>query len=171
MSYNVPEGSADLEYAPEGGVYVPNKDGVTTWFNGDVYSVKLTGEQTGGNVGLVVATVPPGGGPPPHVHGHTDETFYVVDGELDFLDVDKTFTVAAGDVVFLPRGRVHRFYNPGLLPAKLVFVYTPGGVEGVFAEGGDEPQPGVQVQPWPPERIDERLINLLAAHDTTVPPQ
>jgi hypothetical protein len=33
-------------------------------------------------------------------------------------------------------------------PAKLVLIYTPGGAEGMFVEGGDKPQPGVQVQRW-----------------------
>ena len=68
MTYNVLEDSVDLEYAEKGGVYVPNKGRVTTWFNGDIYSVKLTGQQTGGQLGLVEAAVPPGGGPAPHVH-------------------------------------------------------------------------------------------------------
>jgi quercetin dioxygenase-like cupin family protein len=72
----------------------------------------------------------------------------VVHGELEFLDGDKAFTASAGDVVFLERGTVHRFHNLGIQPARLVFVYTPGGAEGLFAEGGDEPQPGIQVQPW-----------------------
>ncbi len=36
MTFNAPEGSPDLEYARKGGVYVPNKDGATTWFNGDL---------------------------------------------------------------------------------------------------------------------------------------
>ena len=31
------EGSVDLEYPNNGGMYVPNKDGVTTWFTGDIY--------------------------------------------------------------------------------------------------------------------------------------
>jgi mannose-6-phosphate isomerase-like protein (cupin superfamily) len=171
MTYSVPEGSVDLEYAKKGGVYVPNKGGVTTWFNGDIYSTKLTGQQTGGQIGLVEATVPPGGGPAPHVHERTDETFYVVNGELEFLDGDKTFTASAGDVLFLPRGTVHRFRNPGIQPAGLVFIYTPGGAEGLFVEGGDEPRPGVQVQPLGPERLDERLLGLLARYDTGLPPQ
>jgi mannose-6-phosphate isomerase-like protein (cupin superfamily) len=171
MTYSVPEGSVDLEYGKKGGAYVPNKGGVTTWFNGDIYSIKLTGQQTGGQIGLVEATVPPGGGPAPHIHERTDETFYVVNGELEFLDGDKTFTASAGDVVFLPRGNVHRFHNPGVQPARLVFIYTPGGAEGLFVEGGDEPQPGVQVQPWGPERIDERLLGLLVKYDTGLPPQ
>jgi hypothetical protein len=58
MTYSVPEGNVDLKYAKKGGVYVPNKSGVTTWFSGDICSVRLTGQQTGGQIGLVEATVP-----------------------------------------------------------------------------------------------------------------
>ena len=32
---------------------------------------------------------------------------------------------------------------------------------GLFVGGGDEPKPGVQVQPWGPERLDEHLLRLL----------
>ena len=171
MTYSVPEGSVDLEYSNNGHVYVPNKGGVTTWVAGDIYTTKLTGPQTGGQIGLVEGTVPPGGGPAPHVHERTDETFYLVQGELEFRSGDKTFTASGGDVVFLPRGIVHGFHNAGIQPAKLVFIYTPGGAEGLFVEGGDEPQPGVQVQPWGPERLDERMLALLAKYDTMPPPQ
>jgi hypothetical protein len=51
----------------------------------------------------------------------------------------------------------------------MLFFYTPGGAEQLFVEGGDEPQPGVQVQPWGPERIDERLLSLLDKYDTQLP--
>jgi hypothetical protein len=47
------------------------------------------------------------------------------------------------------------------LPTRMLFLYTPGGREGVFVEGGDEPQTGVQVPPWGPERIDESFLELL----------
>jgi uncharacterized cupin superfamily protein len=30
--------------------------------------------------------VPAGGGPPPHIHRNEDETFYVLEGEVEFLD-------------------------------------------------------------------------------------
>jgi quercetin dioxygenase-like cupin family protein len=154
----------------EGGAYVPSGSGVTTWFNGDIYSTMLTAEQTGGQIGLVEATVPPGGGPAPHRHERTDETFYLIDGELEFLRGDSTFTASAGDAVFLPRGVLHRFCNPGIRPAKLLFIYTPGGAEGLFVEGGDEPVPGVPIPPWGAERIDQRLLGLLAKYDTLLPP-
>jgi hypothetical protein len=68
------------------------------------------------------------------------------DGVATWFTGDKTFTASGGDVDFLPGGTVHRFHNPGIQPAKVVFIYTPAGAEGIFVEGGDEPRPGVQAQ-------------------------
>lgn len=170
MSIQLPNQSPASEPASGSGLHVPSRAGTTTWFNGDIYTVKLTRGASSGALGVVEAIVPPGGGPAPHIHRDTDETFYLVDGELEFLSDDKTLTAATGDLVFLPRGTVHRFFNAGLYPAKMLFMFTPGGAEGLFVEGGDEPRPGVQVQPWGPERIDERLLGLLEKYDTALPP-
>jgi mannose-6-phosphate isomerase-like protein (cupin superfamily) len=151
-------------------LHVPAGGGITTWFNGDILAIKLTAGQTGGALGLIEATCPPGGGPVPHVHQQSDETFYLVSGSLEFLQGDQLLTAGTGDVVFIPRGMTHRFHNPGIQPANMVFIYTPGGPENLFIEGGDEPQPGVQVRPWGPERLDEHLMSLLAKYDTALPP-
>nr|WP_221383030.1 cupin domain-containing protein [Actinoplanes polyasparticus] len=153
------------------GLHVPQDRGTTVWFNGDILTVKLTRDQTAGTVGLVKAAVPPGGGPAAHSHMHADETFYLIDGELEFLKGDRVFTARAGDAVFIPRATRHRFKNVSLTPASMLFFYTPGGAEGLFVEGGDQPVPGVQVQPWGPERIDDRLLSLLDKYDTQVLPE
>src|SRR5262249_21410734 len=50
----------DPRYTTSGAVYVPARDGLTTWFSGDVYTIKASRESTGGSLGLVEATVPPG---------------------------------------------------------------------------------------------------------------
>ena len=170
MTFLTQDNNSGQGYPRSKGLHVPARGGVTTWFNGDIYTAKLTAEQSYGMLGLVEASVPPGGGPAPHVHANTDETFYLIAGELEFLDGERVFTAGAGDLVFCPRGNTHRFVNTGLHPAKLLFMYTPGGAEGLFVEGGDAPQPGVQVQPWGPERIDERMLGLLAKYDTGLPP-
>lgn len=146
-------------------IHIPARGGVTTWFNGDILTTKLTAADTNGALGLIEATCPPGGGPAPHVHRNSDETFYLTSGELEFLQGDRVVTAGAGDVVFCPRGITHRFYNPGIQPARMVFIYTPGGPEGLFIEAGDEPVPAVQVQPWGMERLDEHLLSLLPKYD------
>ena len=43
-------------------IHIPARGGVTTWFNGDILTTKLTAGQTSGALGLVEATCPPGGG-------------------------------------------------------------------------------------------------------------
>lgn len=147
-------------------LHVPDGEGITKWFSGDVYTVKVQAASTNGSLGAIVASVPTGGGPVPHTHPAHDETFYLLSGELEFLDGEETFVAGPGDLVFVPRGNQHRFKNTGLHPAKMLFFYTPGGVEQVFVEGGDEPTPGEQVPNWGPERFDAAMLDLLKKYGT-----
>jgi glyoxylate utilization-related uncharacterized protein len=78
-----------------------------------------------------------------------------VSGELELLTSDRIFTACSGDFIFVPRGNRHRFRNTGLHTAKLLFMYTPGGVEELFVEGGDEPQPGVAPPAWDMKRFKQ----------------
>ena len=166
MSFSLPGENTDWRYTKRGSVYVPAHQGVTKWFSGDVYTVKISAADTNGSLGLIEASVPPGSGPVAHAHAEQDETFYLLSGELEFLDGDETFMARPGDLVFVRRRIRHRFKNIGLHPARMLFMYTPGGTEGVFVEGGDEPQPGVQVQPWGPERVNASFFELLARYGT-----
>jgi mannose-6-phosphate isomerase-like protein (cupin superfamily) len=88
---------------------------------GDVYTVKVSATTTNGSFGFIEASVPPGAGSIAHVHRRTDESFYLVSGELEFLDGDRTFTARSGDFIFVPRGNRHRFTNTGLHTTKLLF--------------------------------------------------
>ena len=63
-----------------------------------------------------------------------------------------------GDIVHIPRHVKHRFTNTGYRTAEMLFLYTPGGVEGMFVEGGDEPRPGVQVEHRGQERFMTEFI-------------
>ncbi len=49
---------------------------------GDVYRFLATGEETSGKYAQWEANVPPGGGPPPHVHSREEEGFYILEGEI-----------------------------------------------------------------------------------------
>jgi quercetin dioxygenase-like cupin family protein len=139
-----PVDPSDPRYTKRGALHVPAGEGRTIWLVGDVYSVKATAAQTGGLLGFLDASVPPGGGPEPHAHNDQAETFYLLSGELEFLDGDRTFTAVAGDFVHVPAGIRHRFKNKGTHTAKMVFMFTPGGPEEAFVEFCNPAQPGEQ---------------------------
>lgn len=115
--------------------YVPAGTGRTYKSPVDQVTFLLTGEQTGGAFFMAEATVPPGCGNPPHIHGREDETFYVQQGTLTVHVGDKTLNASPGDVVHLPRGIAHCFQNNGNVDAKVLVVVEPAGFEKFFEEG------------------------------------
>jgi mannose-6-phosphate isomerase-like protein (cupin superfamily) len=163
-----PESGGHLS-APGDGLHIPATGGISRWVFGDTYTMKLTGELTNGSISLIEASVPAGGGPVPHTHANEDEIFYLQSGELEFVSGERAFTAGPGDVVFIPRTTVHRFRNPGIRPATMLFMYTPGGAEGIFIEGGDEPVAGQPAQMWGPERLPP-LADLLVKYGIEVVP-
>jgi len=112
----------------------PSASGPAFWGPGDSYRFLITGAESGGAYFAMEAIVPPGGGPPPHIHRNEDETFYVLDGELEFLLGDRILMGRAGDFVNVPRGTVHRFRNAGTARARLLLTFTPAGIERFFEE-------------------------------------
>ena len=112
----------------------PSGTGRAFWGPGDHYTFLVTGEESGGAYFAMEALVPPGGGPPPHIHRNEDETFYVVEGEVDFLLGDETLTAGVGDFVNVPRGSVHRFHNSGTATMRMILTFTPSGIEKFFEE-------------------------------------
>ena len=105
----------------------------------DAMTLKATGEQTGGSIGLIEATTPPGAGPPRHVHYSCDELFYVLEGQFLFLVGDRQFSGPPGTFVFIPRGTVHAAKVVGSEPGKVLVSYVPGGQELSFEEFGRLP--------------------------------
>ena len=97
-------------------------------------TLKATSEETGGSVGFVEATSPPGYGPPRHIHHSCDEVFYVLGGEFLFLVGERQVSALPGTFVFIPRGTVHAAKVTGTEPGKVLSAYIPGGLERSFEE-------------------------------------
>jgi quercetin dioxygenase-like cupin family protein len=72
------------------------------WGPRDLYNLLATGEETNKAFFQFEAIVPPGGGPPAHVHSREDESFYVVRGSLETLVGDSLYRAKAGDFVYIP---------------------------------------------------------------------
>jgi quercetin dioxygenase-like cupin family protein len=117
--------------------------------SGDLNRFLAVSADTGGAYAQWEAIVPPGGGPRLHVHSREDETFYVIEGEVEFQINGVHQTAAAGTYVSLPAGIPHRFRNEGIGLARLLITVTPGGLEGLFFESGLEVEPGTTVAPTP----------------------
>ena len=57
------------------------------------------------------ATLPPGTFVPPHIHPDQDEFLYILEGRFDFLLDGQEAIGEPGDLVKLPRGIPHAFWN------------------------------------------------------------
>ena len=86
-------------------------EGRTIAVVGDVYRFLATGEDTNGKYALWEAIVPPGGGPPPHVHSREEEGFYILEGEITFHVGDERIVATAGMFANMPVGTPHSFKN------------------------------------------------------------
>lgn len=64
---------------------------------------------------------------PPHVHPLQDEYIYVLDGRIDLLLDGKKRSAAAGDLVRMPRGIPHAFFNNSGEPVTALFWAAPAG--------------------------------------------
>ena len=100
----------------------------------------------------------PAGGPPPHVHRREDETFYLIEGEVEFLLEEERITAGPGDFVNIPRGAVHCFRNTGAETARMVLTFTPAGIEQFFEETLEEAPNGVDAAPDNVEEVAARYV-------------
>jgi mannose-6-phosphate isomerase-like protein (cupin superfamily) len=89
--------------------------------------------ETEGAYEVIVGSFPPGHPAPPlHVHPHTDEAFYVADGDATFQLGDREVPVTAGALVFVPRGMPHTVWNSGDRPVRGLILISPGDAEHMF---------------------------------------
>jgi quercetin dioxygenase-like cupin family protein len=111
--------------------YVPPGEGKSFWtVGGHMATFKATSEDTGGAYTITEETWPPQVGPPPHIHHTQEETFYVLEGEMEFITDGVTTRAVAGSLVRIPRGVLRDYRNVGSEPARVLVLFAPGGFEG-----------------------------------------
>ncbi len=125
---------------------------------GDVYRFLATGEDTNGKYALWEALVPPGGGPPPHVHNREEEGFYVLEGEITFTVNGEKVVATAGTFANMPVGTPHSFRNESDQPAKMLISVAPAGLERMFFEVGVPLAEGATTAAPPTEDEIKRLL-------------
>src|SRR4051794_30835973 len=106
------------------------------WLAGGRLETLVTGAQTRGVFDVTLSRIPPGGGPPPHIHRREDELFYVVTGEFEFVFGEQSLRAGSGACLFLPRNVVHQFKNVGHTTGTLLNASMPTGFADFVADAG-----------------------------------
>lgn len=99
---------------------------------GGPLTFKARGEQTGGTLTAFENTIAPLDGPPLHAHANEDEAFYILEGHLRYLLDGELHDAPAGSFIFIPRGTPHCFQNIGDRQARILVLFTRGGMEHFF---------------------------------------
>ena len=102
---------------------------------GDTYTITVKGEHTDGRFCVIDMHIPPGGGPPPHRHDF-EETFILLEGEMEATFRGKKSTVRAGDTLNIPANAPHQFHNTSTGPVRTLCICSPAGQEKFFMEVG-----------------------------------
>lgn len=59
------------------------------------------------------------------MHYHSDEAFYVLEGQMQFLLGEERTVLPSGSLVVVPKGTTHTFATVGDAGARLLVVMTP----------------------------------------------
>lgn len=119
-------------------IRLENAAGELLWFDGGLITLKATGAQTAGALLLIEAWMPRGKATPLHAHPDSDETFYVISGDL-LAHVDGEDSKATtGGIMMIPRGAPHAFAVTSE-SARLLVVHTPASeiTESFFRAAGE----------------------------------
>jgi quercetin dioxygenase-like cupin family protein len=158
---------ASVKYVPQqakaGNIYywrwshLTAAGGLSVWCLGVLVTIKALANETGGTYSLFEDIVPPGIGPPMHIHTREEETWYMLDGELTWNVGGKSFHATKGSFIHLPRGVPHNFINLSDEPAHMVLTYAPGGFDQWFLEVGEPVSDRYAPQEAPP--LTPELVN------------
>lgn len=93
---------------------------------GGLRNVKLSSEETDGDVYLVEGIMPEGSIVPLHIHTKEDEIFHILEGCVELVLGEQTFVGNVGDIIFLPRGVKHGIKTLGKHNARVLNYVIPG---------------------------------------------
>ena len=117
---------------------------------GDTYTITVTGEQTAGRFCVIDMHIPPAGGPPPHRHDF-EETFILLEGQMEATFRGKKSTVRAGETLNIPANAPHQFHNASGEAVRMLCICSPAGQEKFFLEVGVP----VATRTTPPPKLSE----------------
>lgn len=129
--------------------------------------VKAAGAATNNALAVVEQRLPAGFSPPPHIHHHEDEAFYLLSGRLVAHLGGQQIAAEKGSFLWLPRGVQHGFVV-GDEPCSMLIITTPAGFERFVADVGS-PTATYDRLPEPREPDVPRLIEIAGRYGIEFP--
>ena len=120
---------------------------------GDTYTITVAGKETNDRFCVIDMHIPPGGGPPPHRHDF-EETFILLEGEMEVTFRGENSTVRAGDTINVPSNAPHQFHNSSKNPVRMICICSPAGNDSFFVEVGVP----VATRTTPPPDLDAKQM-------------
>jgi quercetin dioxygenase-like cupin family protein len=114
---------------------VARGEGETLWFAGAHQTIKHPGDWSDGKFSLVEVSVPRGRATPLH-RDPSDETFYILEGQVLFFVDGSEHLAGPGDTVSLRQGVPHAFVASSEV-ARFLVLNTPGTHDRYFRDGGE----------------------------------
>jgi mannose-6-phosphate isomerase-like protein (cupin superfamily) len=99
---------------------------------GERFKIRVSSAHTMGAYSVIEIVADPGNGVPLHIHSREDEHFIVVEGTLDIANGDRRWDAPAGTSVTVRRGVPHAWCNPSDTPLRMLVVFSPGQIDGLF---------------------------------------
>ena len=133
---------------------------------GDTYTITVAGEETGNRFCVIDMHVPPGGGPGPHRHDF-EETFILLEGELEVTFRGQKSLVGAGSTINIPSNAPHQFHNSSSRLVRMICICSPAGNDRFFKEVGVP----VASRTAPPPAMDGRQMAEFIAKVRAIAPK
>lgn len=137
---------------------------------GGEYRIIISGEETNGTFAIIEMSVPSGAGPVPHAHPNFQETFYVLEGELNFHSEMGSYLAKKGATVSIPKGGlIHHFKNNTDQAARLLCTVVPAGLDDFFIEASEFME-SVKMNPQNSINIKEAIAHISMKYGQTLLP-
>jgi quercetin dioxygenase-like cupin family protein len=145
-------------------------EGERRWFcGGGLHTWLATSEETGGAFLLFEFVGEQGKVTPVHIHPVSDETFYILEGEI-LLDLEgERRKLTTGGVVVVPRGVPHAFMVTSS-QTRFLTIQTPGTDEAFYRLASEPAPEGSQPIPVDFDRIRDAALQTGAIEIVGPPP-
>ena len=114
--------------------HLPPGEGTNYNWENDHTFVKVSAADTGGAYTVMEDNLKPTFALGLHRHDVHAETFYFLEGEVDFYVDGQWIRAVPGTTLHVPPGVPHACKVAGDAPAKMLMIYQPSGFDGFLAE-------------------------------------